>query len=236
MHLVPVRHLRYLHQTSGLPSHVCTVNAHPSVLPYTHRQGGGLLTGYVVLFDVPSARYNMILYWRACITITYKLSANLYKTQATVTVPLQYYTRPAASRPPSLYYYHFIILDISQAAVACYDTCSAASRAPSLYIIYSTTILYCGCGYCIIPVLYYTVLYFAAPCSYQRLAPPSSFLFSIYGHIRPKLTLLKHSYYTRTVTVRSDGSRVLSFDSASFLPIYHNPITNPSCYQEFCLL
>ena len=75
--------------------------------------------------------------------------------------------------------------------------------------------------------------HFAAPCSYQRLAPPSSLLFSIYGHIRPKSALL-YSYYIRTV--RSDGSRLLSFESTSFLPIYHNSITNPSCYQELCLL
>ena len=75
--------------------------------------------------------------------------------------------------------------------------------------------------------------HFAAPCSYQRLAPPSSLLFSIYGHIRPKSALL-YSYYIRTV--RSDGSRLLPFESTSFLPIYHNSITNPSCYQELCLL
>ena len=43
--------------------------------------------------------------------------------------------------------------------------------------------------------------HFAAPCSYQRLVPPSSLLFSICGHIRPKSALL-HPYYIRTV--RSD--------------------------------
>ena len=75
--------------------------------------------------------------------------------------------------------------------------------------------------------------HFAAPCSYQRLAPPSSLLFSIYGHIRPKSALL-YSYYIRTV--RSDGSCLLPFESTSFLSIYHNSITNPSCYQELCLL
>ena len=37
-------------------------------------------------------------------------------------------------------------------------------------------------------------------------------------------------------TVTSDGSRLLSFESASFLPIYHNSITNPSWYQGLCLL
>jgi len=43
--------------------------------------------------------------------------------------------------------------------------------------------------------------HFAAPYSYQRLVPPSSLLFSICGHIRPKSALL-HPYYIRTV--RSD--------------------------------
>jgi hypothetical protein len=52
----------------------------------------------------------------------------------------------------------------------------------------------------------------------QQLAPRISLLFSICGHIRPKGTLL-YSYYTRTN--RSDGSRALSFESTSFLPIYH---------------
>jgi hypothetical protein len=63
--------------------------------------------------------------------------------------------------------------------------------------------------------------------------PPSSRVFSIYGHIRPKSSL-PYSYYTHTF--RSDGSRLLSFESTSFLPIYHNSITNPSCYQELRLL
>jgi hypothetical protein len=75
--------------------------------------------------------------------------------------------------------------------------------------------------------------HFAAPCSYQRLAPPSSLLFSIYGHIRPKSALL-YSYYIRTV--RSDGGRLLSFEPTSFLPIHHNSITNTSFYQELGLL
>jgi hypothetical protein len=46
--------------------------------------------------------------------------------------------------------------------------------------------------------------------------------------------LMLCSYYIRTV--RSDGSRLLSFESTYFLPIYHNSITSPSCYQELCLL
>ena len=71
--------------------------------------------------------------------------------------------------------------------------------------------------------------HFAAPCSYQRLAPPSSLLFSIYGHIRPKSVLL---YYYYIHTVGSNGSDMSRFESTSFLPIYHNSMTNPSCYQE----
>ena len=72
--------------------------------------------------------------------------------------------------------------------------------------------------------------HFAAPCSYQRLAPPGSLLFSICGHIRPKSALLC-SYYIRTV--RSECSCLLpfEFESTSFLFIYHNSITNPSCYD-----
>jgi hypothetical protein len=69
-----------------------------------------------------------------------------------------------------------------------------------------------------------------AATSYQQLSPPSFPLFSIYGHIRPKSALL-YSNYIRTL--RFDGSRLLSFESASSLPIYHNnPITSP---QELCL-
>ena len=43
-----------------------------------------------------------------------------------------------------------------------------------------------------------------------------------------------HSYCARAV--RSDGSRLLSFESSSFLPTYHNSMTNPPCHQESCLL
>jgi hypothetical protein len=75
--------------------------------------------------------------------------------------------------------------------------------------------------------------HFATPCSYQRLVSPSSLLFSIYGHIRPKSALL-HSYHIHAV--RFNGSCLLPFESTSFLSIYHNSITNPSCCQELCLL
>ena len=79
--------------------------------------------------------------------------------------------------------------------------------------------------------------YFAVPCSCQRLAPPSSLLFRVYGHIQPKSALL-HYYYIRAV--RSDGSRLLSsVVRIHFFPsysTYYNSITNPSCYQELCLL
>ena len=45
--------------------------------------------------------------------------------------------------------------------------------------------------------------YLVVPCSYQRLVPPSSLVFRIYDHIRPKSALLYYSYYIRAV--RSDG-------------------------------
>ena len=70
--------------------------------------------------------------------------------------------------------------------------------------------------------------HFVAPCSYQRLAPPSSLLFSIYGYIRPKSALL-HSYYIRTVSL--DLNVASCCQSTSFLSIYHNSITKPSCHQ-----
>jgi hypothetical protein len=75
--------------------------------------------------------------------------------------------------------------------------------------------------------------HFAAPCSYQRLAPPSSLLFSTRGHVRPKSALLRSCYIR---AVRSNGSCLLPFESTSFLSIYHNSTTNPSCHQELCLL
>jgi hypothetical protein len=61
--------------------------------------------------------------------------------------------------------------------------------------------------------------YFAVPYSHQRLFPPSSLSFSVYGHIQPKSGLLC-SYYTRAVAVASDGSCLLPFERTSFLPIY----------------
>jgi hypothetical protein len=36
--------------------------------------------------------------------------------------------------------------------------------------------------------------------------------------------------------VRTIIGGMLPFESTSFFPIYHNSMTNPSCYQELCLL
>ena len=80
--------------------------------------------------------------------------------------------------------------------------------------------------------------YFAAPWSYQRLAPRYFAVrqFPLISYLRSHPTK-KHPaiLFFLLHPFRSEDGCLLPFESTYFLPISHNPITRFSCYQELCL-
>jgi hypothetical protein len=80
--------------------------------------------------------------------------------------------------------------------------------------------------------------HFAAPCSYQRLAPPmvvpSYLAFTVTSEQKaPCCILITSVPLDPMAAARCHSNPPLSFLSTT---IIHNSITNPSCYQELCLL